>query len=133
MLWVTPVTAKRGVFVVTGAGESTCNDSGPGSIALAEKNCYLCGGNIEKDDMHCNELEIWWSSLPVTQKERIARKALTKTAPDGIADEAQYRYPACTCWWNGLDEERKQTIHDHCVDRHGYLLHEWNNADPYGD
>lgn len=82
--------------------------------------------------MH-GEFEIWWSSLAVTQKERIARKALTKAAADGVVDEEQVRYPACTRWWNTLDEERKRTIHDHCVDRHGYLLPEWDNANPYGD
>ena len=45
--------------------------------------------------MH-GEFEIWWSSLAVTQKERIARKALTKAAADGVVDEEMVRYPACT-------------------------------------
>ena len=43
------------------------------------------------------------------------------------------KYPACTRWWNTLEDAGKQKIHDHCVDRHGYLLQEWNEADPYGD
>ena len=84
-------------------------------------------------NMQYGELEMWWASLTVAQKERIARKALSKASPDGKADESQVLYPACTRWWNTLDEERRQTIHDHCVGRHGYLMKEWNEADPYGD
>ncbi len=83
--------------------------------------------------MQYGELEMWWASLTVAQKERIARKGLSKASPDGQADPAQYQYPACTRWWNALPEERRQIIHDHCVGRHGYLLKEWNEADPYGD
>lgn len=79
------------------------------------------------------ELELWWASLAVTQKERIARKAMKKGDPDKTIDESQVAYPACSLWWNALDTDRKKTIHDHCVDRHGYLLKEWNEADPYGD
>ena len=48
-------------------------------------------------------------------------------------DEELVRYPACTRWWNALEDDVKQKVHDHCVDRHGYLLQEWNDADPYGD
>ena len=47
-------------------------------------------------------------------------------------DEALVRYPACTRWWNAVPDADKQKIHDHCVDRHGYLLADWNEADPYG-
>ncbi len=83
--------------------------------------------------MKTDELEIWWSSLSVVQKERVARKGMSKTSPDGTVDESMVTYPACTCWWNSLPEERKAMIHDHCIDRHGYLLNEWNNATPYGD
>ncbi|MBR1677917.1 MAG: hypothetical protein IJ701_00490 [Bacteroidales bacterium] len=83
--------------------------------------------------MQNDNLDIWWSSLTIAQKERIARKALSKASQDGTVDESLVRYPACTRWWNSLDEARKATIHDHCVDRHGYLLQEWNNAKPYGD
>jgi len=78
-------------------------------------------------------LEIWWSSLTIAQKERIARKALKKAAPDGKVDEELVRYPACTRWWNAQPQEARQRVHDHCVDKHGYLLQEWNEADPYGD
>lgn len=81
-----------------------------------------------------SELALWWSSLPITQKERIARKAAQKASPDGTIDEeALVRYPACTRWWNSLPESRKEAIHDHCVNRHGYLLQDWNEATPYGD
>ena len=83
--------------------------------------------------MHNSELEIWWSSLAISQKERIARKAAGKASPDGTVDESQVLYPACTRWWNALPESRKQEIHDHCADRHGYLLQDWNDATPYGD
>lgn len=83
--------------------------------------------------MNHNELEIWWSSLAIKQKERIARKAAAKASPDGTVDESQIQYPACTGWWNNLSDSKKQEIHDHCVDRHGYLLQDWNEATPYGD
>ena len=73
--------------------------------------------------MHAEELEIWWSSLSVAQKERIARKGLTKASPDGKVDESLVVYPACTRWWNSLEENRKAKIHDHCVNRHGGRLH----------
>ena len=83
--------------------------------------------------MRNTELETWWASLTIAQKERIARKGQTKTAPGGEVDEELVRYPACTRWWNSLDEPLKEKVHDHCVDRHGYLLMEWRDADPYGD
>ena len=83
--------------------------------------------------MKKTELDIWWASLTIAQKERIARKGLSKTAPDGNVDEELVRYPGCSRWWNSLNVERQTVIHDHCVDRHGYLLQEWNDAKPYGD
>ena len=83
--------------------------------------------------MRNTELEIWWASLTIAQKERIARKGQSKTAPGGEVDEELVRYPACTRWWNSLDKPLKEKVHDHCVDRHGYLLMEWRDADPYGD
>jgi hypothetical protein len=83
--------------------------------------------------MHNDNLDIWWASLTIAQKERIARKGLTKASPDGKVDDEMVRYPACTRWWNSLDAQTQQKVHDHCVDRHGYLLQEWNDADPYGD
>ena len=83
--------------------------------------------------MKNSELDLWWSSLPISQKERIARKAQSKTSPDGIVDDSKVYYPACTQWWESLDEAAKAKIYEHCVDRHGLSLTEWNNADPYGD
>ena len=80
-----------------------------------------------------NELEIWWSSLPIRQKERIARKAARKASGNETVDESLIQYPACTRWWNSLSDEKRLEIHDHCVDRHGYLLPDWNEASPYGD
>ena len=83
--------------------------------------------------MRNDDLEIWWASLTIAQKERIARKGQSKAAPDGKVADELVRYPACTRWWNTLDLPTKQKVHDHCVDHHGYLLQEWNDADPYGD
>ncbi|MCQ2146444.1 MAG: hypothetical protein MJZ16_02905 [Bacteroidales bacterium] len=47
-------------------------------------------------------LDIWWSSLTVAQKERIATKG----------NKSETLYPACTAWWNSLPKERKEIIHD---------------------
>ena len=77
------------------------------------------------------DLEIWWSSLPVSEKERIALKGLKKADPE--ADEAQAYYPACTVWWNALEQERKEFIYKHCVLAHGDELREWKEQNPYGD
>ncbi|MBE6252250.1 MAG: hypothetical protein E7109_01855 [Bacteroidales bacterium] len=76
------------------------------------------------------DLEIWWSSLPVTEKERIARKGLAKA---GDPDQSKACYPACTAWWNTLEAERKEYIYNHCVAAHGDELHEWKEQNPYGD
>ena len=61
--------------------------------------------------MRNDNLEIWWSSLTIAQKERIARKGQTKASPDGKVDEALVRYPACTRWWNAVPDADKQKIH----------------------
>ena len=37
--------------------------------------------------MRNDNLEIWWASLTIAQKERIARKGLAKAAPDGKVNE----------------------------------------------
>jgi hypothetical protein len=71
------------------------------------------------------DLQVWWSSLPISEKERIARK--------GSGDETQAQYPACTAWWNNLDMERQKKIYQHCVARHGDELREWKEGNPYGD
>ncbi len=83
--------------------------------------------------MNQTELDNWWASLPIVQKERIARKALSKASPDKKADESQVTYPACSRWWGSLDAARQTAIHDHCVSHHHYLLNDWQEGDPYGD
>jgi len=65
----------------------------------------------------------WWAGLTIDQKERIARKAASKA---GIQMETAY--PACSRWWISLDEERKAQIHEHCTDRHGYLLPDYQEG-----
>ena len=79
------------------------------------------------------DLEMWWSSLTIAQKERIAGKALKKASADGNVDMSSVTYPGCSFWWCGLDEAAQMKIHDHCESRHGYVMAEWNDADPYGD
>ena len=71
------------------------------------------------------DLQVWWSSLPISEKERIARK--------GSGDESQALYPACTAWWNKLEPERQLIIYTHCVASHGDELKEWKEGNPYGD
>lgn len=69
-------------------------------------------------------VDIWWSSLTIVQKERIAAKAAEK---EGNKD-ADVTYPACTRWWNSITEERRQWIYDHCTDKHGLLLAKWKEG-----
>lgn len=66
------------------------------------------------------KFDVWWSSLTISQKERIASKANKKPV----------HYPECTAWWNSIDEEQKTRIHDHCVDSHGYFLKDWEEGTP---
>ena len=75
-------------------------------------------------------LEIWWSSLPIDEKERIARKGMSKV---GEVDESLVQYPGCTRWWQSLEEKRKESIYAHCVAKHGDELKEWKECNPYGD
>lgn len=72
---------------------------------------------------HMAELDNWWSSLRVSEKERIAGK---------IAGEP-VSYPECTRVWNGLSPEKKQHIRDHCMDRHGLLDPEEFEGTPLTD
>ncbi len=76
------------------------------------------------------DLEIWWSSLAINEKERIARKGMSKV---GEVDENMVTYPACTRWWQALDEKTKSVIYAHCVAVHGDELREWKEGNPYGD
>lgn len=79
--------------------------------------------------MESVDLEIWWSSLPVSEKERIAKKGIAKNG--GNPEDAVY--PACTSWWNALEASRKASIYNHCVVAHGDELKEWREENPYGD
>ncbi|MBQ0035008.1 MAG: hypothetical protein KBS77_06910 [Bacteroidales bacterium] len=65
----------------------------------------------------------WWAGLTIDQKERIAKKA----AKD-YGQQLEVAYPACSRWWVTLPEEKKQAIHDHCTDRHGYLMPEFKEG-----
>lgn len=79
--------------------------------------------------MELRELEIWWSSLPISEKERIAGKGIAKSG----GDLSQAQYPACSVWWNSIDTERKISIYKHCSVSHGDELKEWKEGNPYGD
>lgn len=69
----------------------------------------------------------WWAGLTIAQKERIATKARSKSQPAGTP-VVPVLYPMCSTWWNSLDEEHKTWLHDHCSDRHGYILTEWTEG-----
>ena len=66
-------------------------------------------------------MDDWWASLTVAQKERIASK-ITKR---------EVHYPECTAVWMELSNERKNGVHDHCVDAHGHIMTEWTEGDTY--
>lgn len=70
------------------------------------------------------ELNNWWSSLTIVQKERVAGKIASKRN----SQPTEITYPECTRLWLSLDVEEKKTIHDHCVDAHGYLLPEFSEG-----
>ena len=44
--------------------------------------------------MQHDNLEIWWASLTIAQKERVARKGQKKASPDGTVSEELVKYPA---------------------------------------
>ena len=50
-----------------------------------------------------------------------------------MKSEEQVRYPHCTSWWNGQPHNRKETIYQHCVVKHGDELRKWKEGNPYGD
>ncbi|MCQ2334475.1 MAG: hypothetical protein MJZ89_01405 [Paludibacteraceae bacterium] len=72
-------------------------------------------------------LNDWWSSLTIAQKERIATK-VANTDPEQPVHRIYY--PDCTRWWIALSPEHQQQIHDHCTDHHGYLLADWKQGYP---
>lgn len=65
-----------------------------------------------------NELDRWWCNLTTERKNRIASKV----------GGCNVGYPACTSVWLGLSDERKQAIHDHCTDKHGYFVDPWSEG-----
>ncbi|MCF0182571.1 MAG: hypothetical protein HUK11_10050 [Muribaculaceae bacterium] len=69
------------------------------------------------------DMNTWWAGLTIAQKERIATKANAKPV----------QYPACSTWWEQQSQERKVAIHDHCTDKHGYLLKEWQEGNMYSE
>jgi len=74
--------------------------------------------------MEVQDLDKWFTSLTVSQKERIARKIVEK----GFKTYEKTSYPSCTRIWNKQPVEYKQSIHDHCTDKHGLLLPEWREG-----
>lgn len=75
------------------------------------------------------KLDIWWSGLRVTEKERIATKILSKN-PQMQGEAA---YPHCTALWNALPEDKKEWIYNHCKFKHGYLDKVEFDGEPYTD
>jgi len=73
------------------------------------------------------ELDNWFCSLSVKQKEHIACKVLMKQEKD----PKQGLYPNCVNVWNELDEEKKNIIHDHCTDKHGMWIQDGGDAPFY--
>jgi len=69
------------------------------------------------------DLDEWWQSLSVNQKIRIASKVL----------EQDITYPKCSEVWNNLSIDKKKKIHEHCTDKHGYLLQEWSEGNMYSE
>ena len=66
------------------------------------------------------EQDIWWSSLSIKEKERIARKA--------NADIENQRYPGCTDWWNSIPLEKQLWVKNHCEKKHGIYSPEWTEG-----
>lgn len=69
----------------------------------------------------------WWSSLTVTEKERIASKIKSKAAGKTVT----VHYPECTQVWNETPQEQKERVYAHCTDDHGLLLPEWTDGKSY--
>ena len=76
--------------------------------------------------MALNELDFWWSTLTVKEKERIA----TKIARIGNPDAPVQNYPHCTEVWQSAPDDVRQRVHDHCNDDHGLVIGEWSEGKP---
>lgn len=71
------------------------------------------------------ELDNWFCSLSVKQKEHIA----AKLAKYNGLDAKEYMYPNCWDLWARCDDVvQKQMIHDHCTDNHGMWIQEGGDA-----
>lgn len=73
------------------------------------------------------QLDDWYCSLSIKQKEHIACKVLLK---QGL-DPKNGLYPNCISVWTQLDLETQNWIHDHCTDRHGMWIQEGGDAPIY--
>lgn len=73
------------------------------------------------------ELDSWFCSLSVPQKEHIACKVLLKQGKDPHAGV----YPNCVDVWSELDAEKKESIHEHCTDSHGMWIQEGGDGPIY--
>jgi len=74
-----------------------------------------------------SQLDDWFCSLSVKQKEHIACKVLKAQDKDPKGG----LYPNCASVWSELDEERKESIHEHCTDRHGMWIQEGGDGPIY--
>lgn len=70
------------------------------------------------------ELNDWFCSLTIKQKEHIAYRLCTINN----TDKENIPYPNCVNVWLPLCVEQKQTIHDHCTDKHGMWIQEGGDA-----
>lgn len=77
--------------------------------------------------MTTTELDNWFCSLSVKQKEHIACKVLLKQEKD----PKRGLYPNCTDVWLLLSEDIKQNIHDHCTDSHGMWIQDGGDGPIY--
>jgi len=78
--------------------------------------------------MTITELDNWFVSITVKQKEHIAAKVLLKEGRDVHAA----KYPNCWNIWKDLPENVKQAIHEHCTDNHGMWAVEENHETSLG-
>lgn len=76
--------------------------------------------------MELNKLDLWWSTLTVKEKERIA----TKIARIDNPDAPEQTYPSCSYLWQKMSAETKQKVHDHCHDDHGLVMEKWTEGRP---
>lgn len=64
------------------------------------------------------ELDKWWSSLKVSEKERIATKLTGNTT----------QYPECTDVWKTLGTQTKYWVREHCTNKHGIVFPAWQDG-----